>query len=138
MLLDAEKDLPKAQMGTADYYVELAQEKVENPLEFSRILKSAILSRGNDRSRCQTSHLYGFKHHFLYVFVLFVFSNCFFVLCKFRIVTIHIHYNNWITKENAYSKLSLIHLAGSDVILEEDASGDRVTDLLHVMKSLSA
>lgn len=74
---------------------------------------------------------------FMFLFYLF-FLIVFFALCKFRIITIHIHYNNWVTKENAYSKLSLIDLAGSDVILEEDASGDRVTDLLHVMKSLSA
>lgn len=51
---------------------------------------------------------------------------------------VHIYYSNVISGENSYSKLSLIDLAGSDgQILEED-SGERVTDLLHVMKSLSA
>ena len=56
----------------------------------------------------------------------------------FRIITVHIYYNNLITGENSYSKLSFIDLAGSEgQILEED-SGERVTDLLHVMKSLSA
>lgn len=55
-----------------------------------------------------------------------------------RIVTIHILYNNLITGENSYSKLSLVDLAGSEGLITEDDSGERVTDLLHVMKSLSA
>jgi len=55
-----------------------------------------------------------------------------------RIVTVHIFYNNLITGENSYSKLYLVDLAGSEGLITEDDSGDRVTDLLHVMKSLSA
>jgi len=43
-----------------------------------------------------------------------------------------------ITGENSYSKLYLVDLAGSEGLITEDDSGDRVTDLLHVMKSLSA
>ncbi|MED6131823.1 Kinesin-like protein KIN-14B [Stylosanthes scabra] len=54
------------------------------------------------------------------------------------IITIHIFYNNMITGENSYSKLSLVDLAGSEGSITEDDSGERVTDLLHVMKSLSA
>lgn len=50
----------------------------------------------------------------------------------------HIYYNNLITGENLYSKLSLVDLAGSEGSIEEDENGERVTDLLHVMKSLSA
>ena len=50
----------------------------------------------------------------------------------------HIYYNNLITGENSYSKLSLVDLAGSEGSIAEDESGERVTDLLHVMKSLSA
>ena len=37
-----------------------------------------------------------------------------------------------------YSKLSLVDLAGSEGLITKDDSGERVTDLLHVMKSLSA
>lgn len=59
-------------------------------------------------------------------------------LSIFRITTIHICYNNSITGENLYSKLSLVDLAGSEGLVVEDDSGERVTDLLHVMKSLSA
>ena len=50
----------------------------------------------------------------------------------------HIYYTNLVTGENLYSKLSLVDLAGSEGSIAEDESGERVTDLLHVMKSLSA
>ncbi|KAM1181945.1 hypothetical protein ACFX13_000508 [Malus domestica] len=103
--------LPKIRMGSPESFVELVQEKVDNPLDFSKVLKAAFQSRGNNPSKFNVSHL---------------------------IVTIHIYYNNLITGENTYSKLSLVDLAGSEGLIAEDDSSERVTDLLHVMKSLSA
>ncbi|KAL4392058.1 hypothetical protein HN51_013522 [Arachis hypogaea] len=111
LLLESGKSMPKLCFGSPECFVELVQEKVDNPLEFSRSLKAAFQSRGNDLSKINVSHL---------------------------IVTIHIFYNNMITGENSYSKLSLVDLAGSEGSITEDDSGERVTDLLHVMKSLSA
>jgi hypothetical protein len=60
------------------------------------------------------------------------------MLFYFRIVTIHIHYRNYVTGEHLYSKLSLVDLPASECLLEEDANRDNVTDFLHVSKSLSA
>lgn len=65
-------------------------------------------------------------------------EKCVCWLCCCRILTIHIYYNNLITGENLYSKLSLVDLAGSGSLTMEVDSGERATDLLHVMKSLSA
>ncbi|KAK7309573.1 hypothetical protein RJT34_06413 [Clitoria ternatea] len=111
LLLESGKNLPKLCFGSPKYFIELVQEEVENPLDFSRVLRSAFQSRGNNPLKINVSHL---------------------------IVTIHIFYNNLITGENSYSKLSLGDLAGSEGLITEDDSGERVTDLLHVMKSLSA
>ncbi|XP_061352190.1 kinesin-like protein KIN-14B isoform X1 [Gastrolobium bilobum] len=111
LLLESGKSMPKILFGSPEYFIELVQEKVDNPLDFSRVLKAAFQSRGNNPLKINVSHL---------------------------IVTIHIFYNNLITGENSYSKLSLVDLAGSEGLITEDDSGERVTDLLHVMKSLSA
>ncbi|CAN4126770.1 unnamed protein product [Withania somnifera] len=110
LLIHSGTDLPKARIGSLDYFVELLQEKVENPVEFGRVLKLTFQNRGSDRSKFRVSHL---------------------------IVTVHIHYTNLITAETSYSKLSLVDLAGSESTVEED-SGEHATELLHVMKSLSA
>ncbi|KAF3663541.1 Kinesin-like protein KCA2 [Capsicum annuum] len=110
LLIHSGTDLPKARMGSLDYFVELLQEKVENPIDFGRVLKLSLQNRGSDGSKSRVSHL---------------------------IVTVHIHYTNLITEETSYSKLSLVDLAGSDSTIEED-SGEHATELLHVMKSLSA
>ncbi|KAJ8765715.1 hypothetical protein K2173_014837 [Erythroxylum novogranatense] len=111
LLSESGQNLQKIKMGSTESFVELAQEKVDDPLDFSRVLKSAFQSRGDDLSKLNVSHL---------------------------IVTIHIFYNNLISGEHFYSKLSFVDLAGSEGLITEDDSGERVTDLLHVMKSLSA
>lgn len=45
-------------MGPADAVVELVQEKVRNPLDFSRVLKAALQNRGAESSKAIVSHLY--------------------------------------------------------------------------------
>lgn len=46
-------------MGSTDYFVELVQEQVENPIDFSRVLKVAFQKRGTDVLKFNISHLYG-------------------------------------------------------------------------------
>ncbi|CAL9229837.1 unnamed protein product [Arabidopsis halleri] len=111
LLSETQSNLPKINMDLHESVIELGQEKVDNPLEFLRVLKSAFQNRGNDKSKFNVTHL---------------------------IVTIHIYYSNTITGESIYSKLSLVDLAGSEGLTVENDSGDHVTDLLHVMNSISA
>lgn len=111
LLSESRNILPKIRMGSPDSFIELAQEKVDNPLDFSKVLKVAFQNRGTDLLKFNFSHL---------------------------IVSIHIYYNNLISGENLYSKLSLVDLAGSANLNLDDDGGERATDLLHVMKSLSA
>lgn len=58
MLLKSGGSLPKVRMGPLESSIELVQERVDNPLEFSRVLKAAFQSRGNDISKFNVSHLY--------------------------------------------------------------------------------
>ncbi|KAF8772657.1 hypothetical protein HU200_005622 [Digitaria exilis] len=111
LLSESSSTVPKVRMGVQESFVELVQEKVENPLEFSVSLKTALKNRSVNSPKAVVSHL---------------------------IVTIHIHYRNYVTGEHLYSKLSLVDLPASECLLEEDASRDNVTDFLHVSKSLSA
>ncbi|XP_021728175.1 kinesin-like protein KIN-14B [Chenopodium quinoa] len=111
LLAASGKSSLKLRMGSPGSFIELVSEKVDNPLEFSRVLKAALQSRGPDAQKFNVSHL---------------------------IVTIHIFYNNAITGENLYSKLSLVDLAGSECLSTDNESGERVTEQLHAMHSLSA
>ncbi|GAB2283226.1 Kinesin-like protein KIN-14A [Dionaea muscipula] len=111
LIAESGKSGPKVRMGSSASSIELVSEKVDDPLSFSRVLKAALLSRGTDVSKFNVSHL---------------------------IVTVHIFYSNSITGENLYSKLTLVDLARSDGLAEEINGGEHVTDLLHVMQSLSA
>ncbi|CAA2967655.1 kinesin KCA2 [Olea europaea subsp. europaea] len=111
LLLESRNGLPNISIGSTDYIVQLVQEKVENPMDFSRSLKTAFQNRGTDILKFKVSHL---------------------------IVMIHIYYNNLITGENLYSKLSLVDLAGSESSIVEEETGERAAEFLHVLKSLSA
>jgi predicted nucleic acid-binding Zn-ribbon protein len=111
LLTESRSTVPKVRMGVQDSFVELVQEKVENPLEFSGALKTALQNQSVNSVKAMVSHL---------------------------IITIHIHYRNYVTGEHLYSKLSLVDLPASECLLEEDANRDDVTDCLHVSKSLSA
>lgn len=55
-----------------------------------------------------------------------------------RVVTIHIHSSDSLTGEEHYSKLSMVDLAGSERLNKAEANGDRLTESLHINKSLSA
>ncbi|VVB18129.1 unnamed protein product [Arabis nemorensis] len=111
LLSGCQSNLPKINMGLQESVIELSQEKVDNPTEFLKVLKSAFQNKGNDKSKSNVTHL---------------------------VVSIHIRYCNTITRENVYSKLSLVDLAGSEGLTVEDDNGDHVTDLLHVTNSISA
>lgn len=111
LLSESRSTVPKVRMGVQESFVELVQEKVENPLEFSGALKAALQNQSVNSTKAMVSHL---------------------------IITIHIHYRNYVTGEHLYSKLSLVDLPASECLLEEDANRDDVTDCLHVSKSLSA
>ncbi|KAK1604988.1 hypothetical protein QYE76_028661 [Lolium multiflorum] len=111
LLSESRSTVPKVRMGVQESFVELVQEKVENPLEFSGALKTALQNQSVNSVKAMVSHL---------------------------IITIHIHYRNYVTGEHLYSKLSLVDLPASECLLEEDANRDDVTDCLHVSKSLSA
>ena len=58
LLLESGKSMPKLSLGSPEYFVELVQEKVENPIDFSRVLKNALQKRGNDLLKINVSHLY--------------------------------------------------------------------------------
>ncbi|KAI4325682.1 hypothetical protein MLD38_031060 [Melastoma candidum] len=111
LLLESGRSSQKVSIGSPEFFVELVQEKVKNPLEFSLVLKEAIQRRGVDASHLNLSHF---------------------------VITIHISYNNLVSGERLYSKLSLVDLAGSEALNLKDGSAGHDTELLHVMKSLSA
>lgn len=58
LLLESGGDLPKTGIRLPDCFVELVQEKVENPLDFCRILKVAFQNRGSNTSKFNATHLY--------------------------------------------------------------------------------
>ncbi|CAA0821026.1 Kinesin-like protein KCA1 [Striga hermonthica] len=111
LLLESGNALSKVRIGSLDYSVELVREKVENPIEFSKVLKAAFQNRGTDALKFKVSHL---------------------------IVMIHVYYKNLITGENMYSKLSLVDLAGSESKSVEEETGERATELGDVLASVTS
>lgn len=59
LLLESGKNMPTLSFGADESFVELVQEKVNNPLEFTTVLKTAFRNRGNDLLKINVSHLYG-------------------------------------------------------------------------------
>ncbi|THG00297.1 hypothetical protein TEA_014666 [Camellia sinensis var. sinensis] len=57
LLSESRNILPKIRMGSLDSFIELAQEKVDNPLDFSKVLKVAFQNRGTDLLKFNFSHL---------------------------------------------------------------------------------
>lgn len=57
--MEAGKSTPKLCLGSPECFVELVQENIDSPLEFSAVLKSALQTRENDLSKNNISHLYG-------------------------------------------------------------------------------
>ena len=45
-------------MGSHESVTELEQERTDNPLEFSSVLKYAFQNRGDDKSKFNVTHLY--------------------------------------------------------------------------------
>jgi hypothetical protein len=54
------------------------------------------------------------------------------------VVTVHVHTSDSLTGEEQYSKLSMVDLAGSERLSKAESNGDRLTESLHINKSLSA
>ena len=57
--MEARKSAPKLCLGSPECFIELVQENVDNPLEFSEVLKTSLQTRENDLSNNNISHLYG-------------------------------------------------------------------------------
>jgi hypothetical protein len=58
LLTESRSTVPKVRMGVQDSFVELVQEKVENPLEFSGALKTALQNQSVNSVKAMVSHLY--------------------------------------------------------------------------------
>lgn len=58
LLSESGSTLPKIHLGSPESSVELVQDKADNPMDFSKVLKAAFQSRGSDTSKFNVSHLY--------------------------------------------------------------------------------
>lgn len=67
-------------MGPPDSVVEVVQEKVDNPLDFSRVLKAALQNYTRDPSKANVSQLYE-------IFVYGLISISFRILTKAKFIS---------------------------------------------------
>ncbi|KAG1342271.1 putative Kinesin-like protein KIN-14L [Cocos nucifera] len=58
LLGESINSMSRINIGPQDSFVELVQQKVDNPLDFSILLKGAIQNRGRDSAKATVSHLY--------------------------------------------------------------------------------
>ncbi|XP_024370737.1 kinesin-like protein KIN-14A isoform X3 [Physcomitrium patens] len=102
-------------MGGLGHGVELVDERIDSPSGFTRVFKFGSQMRANvdgvKSDRSNRSHL---------------------------VVTIHIYTTDSLTGEEQYSKLSMVDLASSERFSKAEVNGDRLTESLHINKSLSA
>ncbi|GAQ85314.1 Kinesin [Klebsormidium nitens] len=94
---------------------DVVEEVVPAPGDFANILRSANKARlagfGRTGDRSSKSHL---------------------------IVMVHVAYQDIFTGEKHTSKLVMVDMAGSERLSKSEASGDRLTESLHINRSLSA
>ncbi|KAG0628922.1 hypothetical protein M758_1G062800 [Ceratodon purpureus] len=109
------RDASTVMLGEPGHDVELVDERIDSPSGFTRVFKFGNQMRANvdgvKSDRSSRSHL---------------------------VVTVHIHTSDSLTGEELYSKLSMVDLAGSERLSKAEAIGDRLTESLHINKSLSA
>ncbi|KAJ7559928.1 hypothetical protein O6H91_04G107000 [Diphasiastrum complanatum] len=107
------KGFSTVQMGYGSQFVELVELRVDNSLDFARAFKMGMQNRAVDAvktERASRSHL---------------------------VLTAHVQFFSSISGIKQYSKLSLVDMAGSERLSSSEA-GNRLTESLHVHKSLSA
>lgn len=78
LLLASGEHSSKLRMGPPECAAELVAKKVENPLDYSRVLKAALKSRGTDTAKSNLSHLYGLN------FFNIIEEFSFFFLCDLK------------------------------------------------------
>eukprot|EP00249_Psilotum_nudum_P024264 c29136_g3_i1 orf=1113-5150(+) len=111
LLMNTVQSSGLVRMGYGGNFIELSQQKVNNSTDFTRVYRMGMQNRAMDTEFSGNAHL---------------------------VLTAHVHYTNTISGESQYSKLSMVDMVSSERLSKEAASGDRLTELLHINKSFSA